>query len=189
MAAASAGWRPRAIVPGPGHFRRRPRSWGTMIQEGRRAFGHRAASLFFPRSRDRDCDECWHLMLRRRRPAKRVSRSEATEAEMQTSANHRIFSLGDSALTVEFGNSINIEYNKKAIAFAARCDGDGVLALIEAVPAYSSTTIFTRSAGGHESISHAPKPTTTAADRHIAFGRSRSERGRQRTANRNSDQV
>jgi inhibitor of KinA len=59
-----------------------------------------------------------------------------------TSANHRIFSLGDSALTVEFGNSINIEYNKKAIAFAARCDGDGFPGFIEAVPAYSSTTIF-----------------------------------------------
>ena len=59
-----------------------------------------------------------------------------------TSANHRIFPLGDSALTVEFANSINIEYNKKAIAFAARCDRDAFPGFIEAVPAYSSTTIF-----------------------------------------------
>jgi inhibitor of KinA len=58
------------------------------------------------------------------------------------SRNPSIFPLGDSALTVEFGNSIDIEYNKKAIAFAARCDGDAFPGFIEAVPAYSSTTIF-----------------------------------------------
>lgn len=54
----------------------------------------------------------------------------------------RIFSLGDSALTVEFGNSISQILNIKAIALADHFDRERFPGFIESVPAYSSTTIF-----------------------------------------------
>ncbi len=54
----------------------------------------------------------------------------------------RIFPLGDSALTVEFGTSISQTINKKAIAFANRIETESFPGFIESVPAYSSTTIF-----------------------------------------------
>lgn len=54
----------------------------------------------------------------------------------------RIFPLGDSALTVEFGTSISRAINKKAIAFANHIETEGFPGFIESVPAYSSTTIF-----------------------------------------------
>lgn len=54
----------------------------------------------------------------------------------------RIFPLGDSALTVEFGNEISETINKKAIALADRIETTGFPGFIESVPAYASTTIF-----------------------------------------------
>src|SRR6266478_4230791 len=54
----------------------------------------------------------------------------------------RIFPLGDSALTVEFGNTISESINKKAIALANRIDEQGFPGFVESVPAYASTTIF-----------------------------------------------
>lgn len=54
----------------------------------------------------------------------------------------RIFPLGDSALTVEFGNAISLAENKKAIALANHFEKDGFPGFIESVPAYASTTIF-----------------------------------------------
>jgi len=54
----------------------------------------------------------------------------------------RIFPLGDSALTVEFGNVISGELNQKAIALAAHFDQNQFPGFIEAVPAYASTTLF-----------------------------------------------
>ena len=59
-----------------------------------------------------------------------------------TSENIRIFPLGDSALTVEFGSTISQVINKKAIAFANQIETAGFPGLIESAPAYSSTTIF-----------------------------------------------
>lgn len=56
--------------------------------------------------------------------------------------NVRIFPLGDSALTVEFGNSIKTEFNKKALALARAFDEETFPGFIEAVPAYASTTVF-----------------------------------------------
>ncbi|MGB2750861.1 MAG: 5-oxoprolinase subunit PxpB [Pyrinomonadaceae bacterium] len=54
----------------------------------------------------------------------------------------RIFPLGDSALTVEFGNVISEELNKNAIALAAHFDKNNFPGFIESVPSYASTTLF-----------------------------------------------
>ena len=58
----------------------------------------------------------------------------------------RIFPLGDSAVTIEFGNEISAELNARSIALAKHltaCPFDG---MIETVPAYASVTVFYRSA-------------------------------------------
>ncbi|CAN5522147.1 5-oxoprolinase subunit B [soil metagenome] len=54
----------------------------------------------------------------------------------------RIFPLGDSALTVEFGNTISTGLNEKAIALSAHFEDHPFPGFIESVPAYASTTIF-----------------------------------------------
>lgn len=54
----------------------------------------------------------------------------------------RSFPLGDSALTVEFGNVINEQLNKRAIALAEYFDRHPFPGYIESVPAYASTTLF-----------------------------------------------
>lgn len=54
----------------------------------------------------------------------------------------RIFPLGDSALTVEFGNVISEELNQKAIAFASHFEQNKFPGYIESVPAYASATLF-----------------------------------------------
>ncbi|MBK9529958.1 MAG: 5-oxoprolinase subunit PxpB [Acidobacteria bacterium] len=61
---------------------------------------------------------------------------------MDRDASHRIFPLGDSALTVEFGNVITPELNQKAIALANCIENSPFPGLIETVPAYTTTTIF-----------------------------------------------
>lgn len=59
-----------------------------------------------------------------------------------THGDFRIFPLGDSALTVEFGNVISPELNQQAIALADHIEKNPFPGLIETVPAYTSTTIF-----------------------------------------------
>lgn len=54
----------------------------------------------------------------------------------------RIFPLGDSALTVEFGNVISTDLNKRSIALADRFEQTRFPGFIESVPAYASTTVF-----------------------------------------------
>lgn len=54
----------------------------------------------------------------------------------------KIFSLGESALTVEFGNEISTDLNGKAIALARHFEHNPFVGYVEAVPAYASTTIF-----------------------------------------------
>lgn len=54
----------------------------------------------------------------------------------------KIFPLGDSALTVEFGTTISPDHNRKAIALAEHFHQNPFDGFIEAVPAYASTTIF-----------------------------------------------
>jgi len=54
----------------------------------------------------------------------------------------RIFPLGDNAITVEFGNEVSLELDRKAIALAEHFRSNPFTGLIEAVPAYASTTFF-----------------------------------------------
>lgn len=55
---------------------------------------------------------------------------------------YRIFPLGDGALTVEFGQEISLDLNEQAIQLAANLEQTKFPGFVEAVPAYSSTTIF-----------------------------------------------
>jgi inhibitor of KinA len=54
----------------------------------------------------------------------------------------KIFPLGDGALTVDFGNTISVEHNDRAIALASYFSRNPFTGFIEAVPAYSSVSIF-----------------------------------------------
>jgi inhibitor of KinA len=54
----------------------------------------------------------------------------------------RFISLGDSALTVEFGTVISVELNETAVALSNRLEQDPFPGFIESVPAYASTSIF-----------------------------------------------
>ena len=54
----------------------------------------------------------------------------------------RISSLGDDCVTVEFGNEISIETNTRAVALASRLNSDRFPGFVEAVPAYSSVSVF-----------------------------------------------
>jgi inhibitor of KinA len=54
----------------------------------------------------------------------------------------RISSLGDDCVTVDFGNEISLDKNAKAIALAAHLNEDKFAGFIEAVPAYSSVSVF-----------------------------------------------
>jgi len=55
---------------------------------------------------------------------------------------YRIFPLSDSALTVEFGQEISLDLNEQAIQLAANLERSRFPGFVEAVPAYSTTTIF-----------------------------------------------
>jgi len=54
----------------------------------------------------------------------------------------RIFLLGDSAATIELGNEISLELNDRAVALSRTLAETPFPGLIEAVPAYSSVTLF-----------------------------------------------
>jgi len=54
----------------------------------------------------------------------------------------RIFPLGDSAATIEFGNEISHGLNDRAVALASHFTAAPFPGLIEAVPAYSSVSVF-----------------------------------------------
>ena len=58
------------------------------------------------------------------------------------SDSYRIFPLGDSALTVEFGNEISVELNDRSLALSEYFESHPFTGFIETVPAYASTTIF-----------------------------------------------
>ncbi len=54
----------------------------------------------------------------------------------------RIFSLGTNALTIEFGNTIDINLNCRAANLSAYLEHNQFDGFIEAVPAYASVTVF-----------------------------------------------
>jgi inhibitor of KinA len=61
---------------------------------------------------------------------------------MSTSLPYRIFSLGDTALTIDFGNTINEVINGEVQARFKDLQQDPLPGMIEAVPAYSSLTLY-----------------------------------------------
>lgn len=54
----------------------------------------------------------------------------------------RIFSLGETALTVEFGTTISENLNRQSIALAEYFLAHPFPGFVESVPAYASTTVF-----------------------------------------------
>jgi inhibitor of KinA len=54
---------------------------------------------------------------------------------------YRIFPLGDAAITIDFGNSINETINQKVLAGFAHLQKYPLPGIVEAVPAYSSLTL------------------------------------------------
>ncbi len=61
---------------------------------------------------------------------------------MASTPDYKIFSLGDSALTIDFGNTINESLNDTVISIFNSLHQTPFEGLIEAVPAYSSLTIY-----------------------------------------------
>ncbi len=59
-----------------------------------------------------------------------------------TGLTYHIFPLGDSALTLDFGNSINELFNKEVIGRFRELQKHPLPGMIEAVPAYSALTIY-----------------------------------------------
>ncbi len=57
-------------------------------------------------------------------------------------ASIRIFPLGDAALTIEFATHISEAINNQAISLAEYFERNPFPGFVEAVPAYSSTTLF-----------------------------------------------
>lgn len=55
---------------------------------------------------------------------------------------YRIFPLGDAALTIDLGNCIDESVNREIIARFRQLQQDPLPGMIEAVPAYSSLTIY-----------------------------------------------
>ncbi|HEX8247947.1 MAG TPA: 5-oxoprolinase subunit PxpB [Pyrinomonadaceae bacterium] len=54
----------------------------------------------------------------------------------------KIFPLGENALTIDFGNEISLELNKRVLRLAASLARNNFTGFTELVPAYSSLTIF-----------------------------------------------
>ncbi len=61
---------------------------------------------------------------------------------MNKQHSHKIYSLGENALTVDFGNNISVDLNNKVHALADIIEATSFKGFIECVPAYSSLTIF-----------------------------------------------
>lgn len=61
---------------------------------------------------------------------------------MDQSQSYKIFALGDGALVVDFGNVIDESINKQVHNFFYRLQNDPIPGMTEAVPAYSSLTIY-----------------------------------------------
>lgn len=56
--------------------------------------------------------------------------------------SYRIFPLGDTAITIDFGNHINESVNKEVVARFTQLQQQPLPGMIEAIPAYSSLTIL-----------------------------------------------
>ncbi len=54
----------------------------------------------------------------------------------------RIFPLGDSAATIEFGNEISAGFNSRSLSLAKALSSNPFAGMNEAVPAYASVTVY-----------------------------------------------
>src|SRR5688500_2752473 len=61
---------------------------------------------------------------------------------MSQSSSYRIFPLGDTALTIDFGNVIDQYINEKVLALFEDLRRHPLDGMIEALPAYSSLSIY-----------------------------------------------
>ena len=61
---------------------------------------------------------------------------------MEATTRHTIFHISDSALTIDFGNIVNEDLNRIILALFNRLQREPLAGMIEAVPAYSSLTIY-----------------------------------------------
>jgi inhibitor of KinA len=61
---------------------------------------------------------------------------------MDNEKTYRIIPLGESALTIEFGNSIDEEINDRILAFNKMLGDHHIPGIIETVPAYNTITIY-----------------------------------------------
>jgi|SRR5882724_6005045 len=61
---------------------------------------------------------------------------------MNYEAPYHIFPLGDSAITVDFGNLIDETINQRVMALFNQLQNSPLPGMIEAVPAYSSLTVY-----------------------------------------------
>jgi inhibitor of KinA len=61
---------------------------------------------------------------------------------MEQLPTHKIFPLGDSALVIDFGNFIDESINKLVHSLFYQLQNDPIPGMIEAVPGYSSLTIY-----------------------------------------------
>lgn len=66
----------------------------------------------------------------------------STDLTMSHPSSYRIFSLGDTALTIDFGNVIDEDINEKVLALFNDLQQHPVDGMIEALPAYSSLSIY-----------------------------------------------
>jgi inhibitor of KinA len=60
---------------------------------------------------------------------------------LNLSSSYTIFPLGDSAITIDFGNTIDESVNRKVMSLFCQLKKHAFTGMIEAVPAYSSLTI------------------------------------------------
>jgi inhibitor of KinA len=61
---------------------------------------------------------------------------------MNSHPAYRIFPLGDAAMTIDFGNVINMDFNKRVQGLFCFLQKNPFPGMIEAVPAYSSLTVY-----------------------------------------------
>ena len=61
---------------------------------------------------------------------------------MPGQANYTIFPLGDTAVTIDFGNSIDEVINQEVLSLFHSLKENFIPGIIELVPAYSSLTIY-----------------------------------------------
>jgi inhibitor of KinA len=69
---------------------------------------------------------------------------------MLTLPSYKLFPLGDAAITIDFGNIIDETINEAVLSLYHSLQRDPLYSMIEAVPAYSSLTIYYDVASAHK---------------------------------------